>query len=400
MRTRSAATTVLCVAPLVGCSLLLPLDELDNGTAARDAQALGDAQGGAEAGVDGATSDAGATCTAESIRSDPNNCGACGHVCCGSVCVDGGCLPGVARALEDPSNQPYALAVDPDGGAVFWSHMKDGGAAVVRMDTATLSKKEIATSLGPNVNAIAAGALGIYVALDDGRVGLLPATGGALVPIHAGEIRPRAIVVAGARVWWTEAGYGVTANRDGNVRAADLDGRNARVVYGSRVGPAGIAVSGTTLAWAEFESDDIAIGTTAGGAAPTTTLPGESRASSMVADGADLYWTDYTLSHVRHLVLGGSPETLDSPPQNSSAAGLALDARTIYWLARSASGSLWATPRNGQPHVAMQQNLRCPTQVAVDDACVYWIEQGSCDYPADTSVVAGTGRVMRTDKPL
>ena len=217
-------------------------------------------------------------------------------------------MPGVPRTLEAPSNAPYAIAVDPDGTAVYWSHVDgDAGSAIVRMDKATLATREIVGHLG-DVNAIAAGPTDVYV-VDNGAgaVGRVPKDGGAFIPIHAGEINPRGIAVDSSHVWWTEAGYGSAGSNNGNVRRAGLDGSSPQVAYSGRVGPDGIAVSGNTLVWTEFESDDVAVGSTAGGSAPTTTFPNENRARAIVADGPDVFFTDYTYSVVRRFVLGGIP---------------------------------------------------------------------------------------------
>jgi hypothetical protein len=422
MGVRGAVAAAACLAPLGACSLLLPFGDLDSanadgGSASADGGSVdavppdalthGDASSRGDGDSAEAAPDSGAadgpnpeTCTASSLLTDPNNCGTCGRICCGIVCIDGGCLPGVPRTLEAPSNAPYAIAVDPDGTAVYWSHVDgDAGSAIVRMEKATLATRKIVGHLG-DVNAIAAGPTDVYVVDNgSGAVGLVPKDGGAFVPIHTGEINPRGIAVDSSHVWWTEAGYGSAGSNNGNVRRAGLDGSNPQVAYSGRVGPDGIAVSGDTLVWTEFESNDVAVGSTAGGSAPTTTFPNENRARAIVADGPNVFFTDYTYSVVRRFVLGGSPQTIDTTPQNTGADGIALDANFVYWVARSAAGSLWATPRDGQPHTSLAQNLLCPTQVAVDDACVYWIEEGACDYPTDSRVDAGTGRVMRIDKP-
>jgi sugar lactone lactonase YvrE len=266
------------------------------------------------------------------------------------------------------------------------------------MDRATLVTTEIAGGLG-DVRSIAVGPDALYVVdIERGAVGRVPRDGGAFAPIDTGEINPRGVTLDAAHVWWTEGGYGSVGSNNGKIHGAGLDGSNASVLYSGRVGPDGIAVSAAALVWTEFESDDVAVGAMTGGGAPTAMFANEHRAHAIAVAGSDVYFTDYTASSVRHLVLGGAPATIDAPPPNSGAYGLALDANAVYWVARSAAGTLWATPRDGQPHTGLAQNLLCPTQVAVDDECVYWVEQGQCNYPTDTAVTPGTGRVMRTDK--
>src|SRR5579883_758760 len=53
------------------------------------------------------------------LRTDAQNCGACGHDCLGGACIDGACQPAV---LASGLQQPTAIAVDGCANMVFWTN--------------------------------------------------------------------------------------------------------------------------------------------------------------------------------------------------------------------------------------------------------------------------------------
>lgn len=97
----------IAAAPLGACSFLVPFADYDRETAVTDAGDAGD----------------GATCSAD-LRSDPMNCGACGHDCRGSSCLEGLCdsqmiLPAGRTVAKMTIDDEFIYVAYPETGELF-----------------------------------------------------------------------------------------------------------------------------------------------------------------------------------------------------------------------------------------------------------------------------------------
>ena len=226
-------TRIALACLLVGCSS----DDFTTGTDA-----------GTDAGIDGvATSDAGDGSDCTDTKTDPKNCGECGHGC-GLLgqCISGTCVADVV------SNTGPTTCVDLDVGNVYWAggNIQPGKAPKLNPKAAIYGASEIYATcrlVGSNLYAIQSGA-GLVVALRDsdlsfftyvanagqqgatemaalgpanGAAWLLPATGKVVAcpappcgatpnEVAIGEAGPKAIAVDSTHIYWASLGAGAS----------------------------------------------------------------------------------------------------------------------------------------------------------------------------------------------
>ncbi len=263
-------------------------------------------------------------------------------------------------------------------------------------------------------------------AVDGGELLRIPKAGGPALALLTGLGRPRHLALDAERVW-------VTSPMDGRVLAATKDGAAVQQIVAASPGhPAGIARAGTTTVWVRqgpgvkggalfaWEPESVAptllasgldspgalvvseghafwIDNTTGNTpgiwhfAPATTAVPQLLAPLPAANGNDLALDD---SHVYYAMNaevgrvhrdGGARQVLSS---GAFAHGVALGGPHLYWVEGGAtsSGRLARVPRAGGSVETLATGLVVPRDVALDEACVYWTNQGVGD--ASGSVMA------------
>lgn len=265
-------------------------------------------------------------------------------------------------------------------------------------------------------------------AVDGGALVRIPKGGGEPVVLVSGLGRPRHIVLDAARVW-------LTSPMDGRVLSVEKDGSVVQVIVPESPGhPEGIARAGDATVWVrqgpgvdagallawESVAPDVTllasglddpgplvasaghaywIDNTSGGtpgiwhfAQATTAVP-QMLTPLPAANGNDLALSDTHVYYAMNAEIGRVPRS--GGPREPLAAGsfaralaLAPAADQLYWVEGGAtsSGRLARMPMAGGAPETLATGLSVPRGVALDDACVYWTNQGVGD--ADGNVMA------------
>jgi hypothetical protein len=230
--------------------------------------------------------------------------------------------------LADYQDAIGAVAVDAT--TVYWTTAD----SVMACDIAGCGDMPtaLATDLA-NPWGIAVDATRVYWAgYDDGTVAWLPLAGGTGSTILGGT-SPQYVAVDSERVYFTDVGDGT--NGGVSVWAGDTQ---PPVVLATGASPNGIATDGMSVFW------------TAG----NTTNPGAT-VNACAIGGCN-----------------GTPDVLASDP--GTPQRIAVDASGVYW----ANGDVYALRVGSHTPVALTSG-QIATDIAVDDANVYWIEIGATE---------------------
>jgi hypothetical protein len=360
LATRIVLACAGAVAASAGCVFAYPFDDYARGGAAAD-------DGGAPSVDATAASDAGgesgAPCVAGTdLRSDPDNCGACGHGCLGGACSNATCLPAVVA-----SGQGALRGIVADGRSVFWA----GAGFVAATPRDVIAPTTIASFEGTGFRMAELGDYVYWVTRDTGLVARAKKTGGATETLAANQGDVGGIATDGATVYWD-------TYPDGSLYSKPLDSSGPATVLDQGSNLTGVQLRGGFLYYIEDSSlRRLKVGTT------STSGPYLARAGTfeLVADDAFLYAASAEGDAVvRVPVAGGSPQQLADA---SSPWGFAADDAFVYW-ANEDSGDVDKIRKDGAGGTIVLANVDGVVGVAVDDLAVYFTTK--------------TGLVMRVAK--
>jgi DNA-binding beta-propeller fold protein YncE len=273
--------------------------------------------------------------------------------------VDGGPRP---TLLAEGQGDPRALAVD--GDHVYWVNTSSG--EIMRVPRQ-----------GGRPEAIAQGQHTPWVlALDESHVYWGTFSAGALggvlrAPKAGGPVQYltvasgiQGLVVDIERVYFTdEAHLGLVSARK--------DGSSPQQLhhYHDQLFVAGALVSDGSLLYFP-DGDRILRLVKSPGNAPVVLGDAESVPAGLALDGANVYWANQGTGELRKSPRqGGAPSTLatDQP----GAAFVAVDASRVYWT-NPDSGRVLAVDKTGGPIEILASGQSSPQGLAVDDEAIYW----------------------------
>jgi len=296
------------------------------------------------------------------LKSDPQNCGACGHDCKGGGCSNGVCQPSTVA-----SNQAKPHGITLDGTNVYWTTEGTGGAtgrAMMRVKTFATGP----TALAPNLTAprgiLVGGDGGVYVALMGdanlpGAILKLSPSGGSFTETTFAANQSGALYLAttSSHLYWTRSSMQLT-------RKGYATGSNVENVATSPTPPKGIAVD--TDGWVYWTNPTDLLRAQVGGT-PQVVVTGGTAMQFLVLDPNSVYWTSD--APVRKAFKEANQTPVDLSGTIAGGAGIALDGGFLYWCG---GGSIYKMPVAGGTVTTLAQGQSSPLGIAVDPEFVYW----------------------------
>jgi hypothetical protein len=197
-------------------------------------------------------------------------------------------------------------------------------------------------------------------------------------------------------IYWTQGSAGTStigrANLDGSNPNPNFIPNSSALNFASAAPQAAIAVTGSTIYWANA--------TTVGranidGSSPTSPIvnPGGDPLCGVAADPDFVYWLDVGLGQsIGRAGPDGSAPTFNFVPGVSGSCGVAVDPSFIYW--GSSSRSVGRAPIGGGsgnndfiPNAAPTGAMVCG--VAVNSQYVFWGNSGTSDFIGRANVNGG-----------
>ncbi|NUO52017.1 MAG: hypothetical protein HOV80_24465 [Polyangiaceae bacterium] len=346
-----------------------PLLFLSIGCIAEPTFVLGGTGGGGGAGTSTTTSSTTSTSTSASSTSggeggcantdfDPDNCGACGHVC-SDTCSDGKCDPVV---LVEGEEAPRGIIVDDQ--YLYW--VTYGSHLVRRRAKASDATPETVASMQVNAWGLAQDATHLYwTSRSLGTVSRLPKDlSGDVEVLISGLSDPIELFVAGDTLY-------VTARAGGQVVSVPKTGGTHTVLQDGFPEPYGVAVvDGTVMITEAFSGDLLALGMNG----PQVLADGLQNAFQIVPAGDGVLWCAYGNDDIRYLPRGAAA------PQVLAAAdecwGVFADASHVYWTQEfyemPQMGRVWMGSLDGSPPVMVADGQTGPTGITADADAIYW----------------------------
>ena len=296
--------------------------------------------------------------------SDPNNCGACGHVCPGETCSDSSCQPVL---LAWNGGRPIGITVD--ASSVYWAD--DNWGWVNQVSIVGGATTHLAA--GGGAYGVAVDQTSVYytfgLSSQGGSVGRAPLAPNSYnqTLLAEGQGSGAAVAVDDTSVYWTNGDSGAV------MKVPKLGGSATALASGQN-NPEAIALDATSVYWTCSVGGTVMKVSKLGGSA-TTLASGQSNPSGIVVDATHVYWTDYMDGTVKKVPLAGGLATTLASGQ-SHPFGIAVDTARVYWVTADEAGTVTCVPLDGGPTTTLAKSQVFPRDIAVDATYVYWTNQG------------------------
>lgn len=315
------------------------------------------------------------------LKTDPKNCGACGHDCQGATCVGGKCQPmvvlgnldtpqnvtsalgivyatvtgenrlvrieptGAALTVKGSTTAPWGLAAGPAGynGLIGIGEARSGGVASVAL--VTCSKSSCSNLAPPSTTEQLVrhvdfdGTRDFYWAVEGaGTIRHKDPYTGPIGTLVSGETGVYGLAVHQPTVYFTRR------EATGRLRKIDTSGANLVDLATNLSSPEGLVTDGTTVWVADTGNDRIAVCATAGCGGSATFFAPAKKPHEVTIDVANVYWTNGLSPNgsVQWCPRAGcpaaGPHTLAEGQANP--AGIHVDQTHVYWANASKPGAI------------------------------------------------------------
>lgn len=302
------------------------------------------------------------------LKTDPSNCGACGHDCLGAPCQGGVCKPDAVV-----KNQGEVVEIAVDDARLYWvskslgvvgSVAKGGGAPQV---LATGQAGPHRLTLGDQrlfwSNHDPGGYGAWWVAFDGSASGQL-----------SGDMVPYGLARDGGVVFWV-----LQSNPQAALLQANVDGSSVKIVAAQPQGADLVAVDELYLYLTCPDTGAVVAMPRAGG--PLVQLASAVEPAGLAIDESWVYYTDAAAGEVRRVSKSGDQNELLADTQ-AAPMRVVVDAGAVTWSARgtdcaSHDGSVVRWQKADGSTLTLAQGQACPEGVAVDGDHAYWASPGA-----------------------
>lgn len=293
------------------------------------------------------------------MRTDPQNCGACGRSCLGEPCSSGFCVPETLAKANDFAVSGTRLYLS-TGSDILTSGTQSGGMStkltVGVSETAepVLSEGRVYFLAGPNPMVLSCAATPISPTP-------LPAT-----ISNQALASPAGLTVEEGVAYWRGSDY---------IQAIGVaPGSTQRTVAAVHHSVHELKVH---AGWIYFVTP--AMGTlnrvSVAGTGSAAIVSGQSNPSDLVVDGSTIYWASSGAGTVsRATTSGAGVSVITTVP---AASAIAIDGDTLY--VGGASGGIWRVSIDGASNTQIAQGPNTPDDIVVDGDWVYWIARSTGD---------------------
>jgi len=317
---------------------------------------------GLDAGPDGCVP-CGGECVL--LDSDPNHCGACGHLCgCGATTCTGGHCD--ATTLTATSGAPFDLARG--GDRLFWG--EDVARTLVTMPTAG-GDAGVLYSGRPTIRGIALTDTKIVFGRTSFNILEIAdrAAGGSSHNFtNHQENGPTGVVIDGDRAYWVNSSTGLV-----RTKLVVVDGTDGTTLATAQTNARRIAVDGTSLYWTTNTATGTVMQMPKAGGTPVALASNQNLPYDIEVDDTFVYWTnqgDGAISKVPKT--GGNVQVLTTG--RSGPLMLSVDATHAYY---TTSSTVEKVPLAGGAPITLAAKQDVPAGLAIDDDCVYFVNSSA-----------------------
>lgn len=283
--------------------------------------AQGAAGGGAGSSVGGSAQGGGGSGGCGDTKTDPNNCGVCGHSCIGGDCLDGVCQP---FTIDEGYDDLAGVALVGES-TIYWTAGND---------------------------------LWRYTIGGDPEIA------------YTSSARLKYLTHAGGSLYWTNSAD-IVAECVTPCTSPTQIANNTGVIEG-------IAVLGNDVYWTEYVEPGCVVMVDGGSNQQRDVVCDLNRPEEVaVASDGTVFFTEFGGGTVWSRIGDAAPVPLaEGQP---GPAGLDIDDTHVYFGTQNDDGKIWRVPRTGAPSPEFVANSDGgnPKGIAVNDAVVVWADSES-----------------------